>query len=101
DALTQILLLIEQRGYSSETFLDSSKKATRGWGTELGFPLRFTTAKVGKLHLYETPSPLFLEDTLHGILLIIKENKWNIDELQKEGLERFDYRINEVKEAQK
>ncbi len=76
------------------------------------FTLSILTYEVGKLHQLKVYMERFgstgyigderieLGDSLTMIGLLIEQKGYSIKELEKEGLDRFDYRIAEVKRKQ-
>lgn len=76
------------------------------------FTLSILTYEVGKLHQLKVYMERFgrtgyigderieLGDTITMAKLLAEQKGYNPEELEKEGLERFDHRISEVKQAQ-
>lgn len=76
------------------------------------FTLSILTSEVGKLHQmsyrrfrfgkegYLGEDRIALSDVITMAKLLAEQKGYNIRELEEEGLERFDYRISEVKKAE-
>ena len=76
------------------------------------FTLTILTSEVGKLHSFKYNKARFgdvgylgderieLGDTITMVKLLSEQKGYDPSELEKEGLERFDYRISEVKKKE-
>ena len=99
DAITQACLLVEQTDQDLQQLLrwsNAELDSEQFWYKTKS--LSNLIISLGNLHASIKIVPLI--ELLAGLKYVCVSKSLDFDELQKEGLERFDYRISEVKKAQ-